>query len=154
MITVLYWSNYSSLTTGGQKSLSYILRDIDRSRYKPVLACQNEGALTARAREYGIEVELLKLPKAMRPWYLPSIIQYIYGLNKIINRHDAKIVHSEELTVVFMASILRLFKKFKVIWHVRVLWDNPAQKKIGLFLSDAVVLRFTLGSEQLQVIFG
>ena len=139
MIPVLYWSNNSSFTQGGQRSLSYILRDIDRSKYLPVLACREEGELTVMARELGIAVELMKLPLAMRPRYLLDIIKFISALLKVIDRHGAKIVHSEELTVVFMAFFLKPLRGIKTIWHVRVLWDNPFQKIIGLILSDAVV---------------
>jgi glycosyltransferase involved in cell wall biosynthesis len=139
MIPVLYWSNYSELTQGGQKSLFYIMQDVDRLKYFPVLACQYEGTLTAKARELNIPVEIVKLPPSLRIWHLISIIKFIRCLSHIINKHGIKIVHSEELRVVFMAYFVKLFKNIKLIWHVRVLWQFPVQNMIGLFISDVVV---------------
>jgi len=159
MINVLYWSNYSTLTQGGQKSLYYILRDIDRSKYSPVLACREEGELTGKARELGITVELLRLPCGMRLRYLFDIIVFLKLLLRVLDRHGVKIIHSEELTVAFMAFFLKPLRRVKVIWHVRVLWDLPFQKRVGLAVSDAVVCvsnavkeSFRSGSRKILVI--
>jgi glycosyltransferase involved in cell wall biosynthesis len=65
--------------------------------------------------------------------------EFILKLIKIIDKHGIRIVHSEELTVVFMAFFVKMFRHIRAIWHVRVYWDMPFQKKIGLFLSDAVI---------------
>ena len=139
MITILYWSNFSSLTQGGQRSLSYILRDIDRSKYKPVLACREEGTLTSMAQELGIAVELFRLPAGIRPWYFIDILKFIFKLLKVIDKHKIKIIHSEELTVVFMAFFLKPVRQIITIWHVRVLWDMPFQKRIAVLISNAIV---------------
>jgi glycosyltransferase involved in cell wall biosynthesis len=136
---ILYWTNYSTLAKGGQKSLFYILRDIDKTKYAPVLACREEGELTAKVRELGINVELLKLPKAMRPWYIFDIFNFMLNLVKLIDKHNIAIIHSEELTVVFMAFFVKLVRPVLTIWHVRVNWDTPVQKKIALLISDAVI---------------
>jgi glycosyltransferase involved in cell wall biosynthesis len=139
LISILYTTNYSSLAQGGQISLYYILRDIDRTKYKPVLACTMEGNLTAKARELGIEVELVTFPAGMRPWYFIDILRFIISLNKIIDKYGITIVHCDELTVVCMAFFIKLFRNIKTIWHVRVSWNTSFQKKIGLIVSSAVI---------------
>lgn len=159
MIPILYWSNYSELTQGGQKSLFYIMQDVDRSKYFPVLACQYEGTLTAKSREMNIPVEIVKLPPALRIWHLIGIIKFTLTLFRIINKYGIRIIHSEELRVAFLAYFIKYLKNLKIIWHVRVLWEFPVQNMIGLFISDSVICvskavsdNFKSKSEKLNVV--
>lgn len=138
MIPILFFSSYASLTRGGQKSLWYILRDIERKRYQPVLVCQEEGALTGKAAALKIPFEILRVP-LLRPANLFSILAFAWRLFAIARKYGIKIVHSEELKIIFFLSPLRFFGRIKTIWHVRVLWDTPFQKMVALLVSDKVV---------------
>ncbi|MCB4790971.1 MAG: glycosyltransferase family 4 protein [Elusimicrobia bacterium] len=138
MINILYWSNYAALTRGGQKSLSYILRDIDRSKYQPVLVSQETGGLTDFANKLNIPTEVLKLPR-LRPQNIIDIIKCIYNFWKLLKKYDVKIVHSEELLTVLYTAIFRLMLNIRTIWHVRVFWDTPLQKFVSLFISDRII---------------
>lgn len=138
MTTILFFSSYASLTRGGQRSLWYILRDLDKRLYRPVLICQEEGELTRRASaELGIPVELLNVP-LLRLAALPAVLGFARRLWAIAKKHGARAAHSEELKVALFLSPLRL-GGFKVVWHVRVLWDTPVQKIIGAMASNKVI---------------
>jgi glycosyltransferase involved in cell wall biosynthesis len=138
VLSLLYQSNYASLSRGGQKSLWYILRDLSRDRYNPVLVCQEEGELTERARDNGIPVEIIKLPR-LRPWCLVSIIRCLDRWSVLIKKYDVNIIHTEELVSVVLLGILKPFVPIKIVWHVRVLQHAPFQKRVGLFFADRVV---------------
>jgi glycosyltransferase involved in cell wall biosynthesis len=138
MINILFWSNYATLTTGGQKSLSYILRDIDRKLYQPILVSQNNGALTELANSLNIPVETVKLPP-FRPQNIFRIVSTMLQFLKIIKKYNINIIHSEELLTVLYTAVFRLLLNVKIIWHVRVLWDKPFQKKVSLFLADKLI---------------
>ncbi|HBB65905.1 MAG: hypothetical protein A2049_03290 [Elusimicrobia bacterium GWA2_62_23] len=138
MTTILFFSSYASLTRGGQRSLWYILRDLDKRLYRPVLICQEEGELTRRASaELGVPFELLSVP-LLRLSSVPAVLAFARRLWAIARKYGARAVHSEELKVALFLSPLRL-AGFKVIWHVRVLWDMPVQKAIGVLVSNKVV---------------
>jgi glycosyltransferase involved in cell wall biosynthesis len=137
-VPVLFFSNYASLTRGGLKSIWYILRDIDRMRYRPVLACQEEGQLTELARAAGIPVEIVPLPR-LRLCALPAIFACLRQFRGMLDRHRIRVVHSEELVVIALMSVLKPFHRVRLIWHVRVNWDYPLQKRIGLLLADRII---------------
>jgi len=138
MIPILFFSSYGSLTRGGQKSLWYILRDLDRTLYRPVLLCQEEGDLTRKAAELKIPVEILRVP-LLRPAGLFLVLSFVRRLFALARKYGIKIVHSEELKINLFLSPLRLFGGLKTIWHVRVLWDTPFQKRISLLVCDRIV---------------
>ena len=76
METILFQSNYASLTRGGQKSIWYLLQGLDKTKYKPVLFCQEDGGLTIKAREAGILVDIEEIPK-FRILNICRIIKFI-----------------------------------------------------------------------------
>ncbi|MHB9155609.1 MAG: glycosyltransferase [Endomicrobiales bacterium] len=138
MIPVLYYSNSASLARGGQKSLWYILRDLDKSLYRPVLACPEEGELTDRARALGIPVEILTLPR-LRPRCALRMARCLCRFHGIIKKFGILLAHSDELTAIALLAALKPFTGIKLVWHVRVLWDTPFQKRVSLLLADRII---------------
>ena len=138
MISILFFSNFASLKKGGQRSLWYLLQGIDRTLCKLVLACQETGDLTEYASNNSIPVEILKT-YSFRPSNLFKIIHLFCALHKIINNYNIQIIHSEDLRIVFMAGLIRIYKPIKIIWHVRVVLRSLFQKKIGIYLCDKII---------------
>lgn len=137
-VPVLIFSDYATLKRGGQRSTWFILRDIDRKLYRPVLACPDKGELTDKCAAAGIPVEtLLALP--LRPWRLLELIDSLRRLAGIIDKHRIRIVHSEELRIVAIAALLKLTRSIKVVWHVRILFRKPLQKTAAHFLADRII---------------
>jgi glycosyltransferase involved in cell wall biosynthesis len=137
---VLIQANYASFTRGGQRSISYILRDIDRSRYAPVLICQEEGDITVLARELNIPVYIFHLPH-LRPGNFLTLIKTVMHLRDIIIRHQITICHNEDLLAAFLTWASKAFLRFKVsiLWHVRVLDPTPVRKRLSLLFCDGII---------------
>jgi glycosyltransferase involved in cell wall biosynthesis len=138
MKTILFFSSFASLISGGQKSLWYILRDIDKNKYRPVLACQEEGDLTDKARGLGIPVEIIKLPH-LTPSSVFSVLNSVRRFREIIDNYDVDILHSDDLLPVVLVALFRLTRGLKTIWHVRVSWITPLQKRISLLAADRLI---------------
>ncbi len=140
MKNVLIQSNFASLTRGGQRSISYILRDIDRARYAPVLICQEEGDITEQARRLNIPVYIFPLPH-LRPGNFVAVLKTVARLRDIIIKHQITICHNEDLLAAFLAWVAKTFlrPKVSVIWHVRVLDPTPIRKMLSLLFLDGVI---------------
>lgn len=138
LMPVLFFSTYGSIAHGGQKSLWYIIRDIDKNKYLPVLVCQEDGDLPEMAKKLNIAVFFISLPR-LRPKNITDIIKTMLMFNKIISKYKIQIIHSDELVAVILTFMLKLFKNFKIVWHVRVMMNAPFQKLVSLWLCDKVI---------------
>ncbi len=140
MKTVIIQSNYATLARGGQKSISYILRDIDRTRFFPVLMCQEEGELTEIARKMDIPVVIFRLPRLL-PWHLLSLLRSCFRIRKLVRQYRADICHCEDFSAFFLFRTVKycMAGKFKVLWHVRVIEHTPVRKWLALHVGDGVI---------------
>jgi glycosyltransferase involved in cell wall biosynthesis len=138
MTNILYFSNYATLTRGGQRSTWFILRELDKTKFSPVLLCQEEGDLTNNARAAGIPAEILRVSDftALRFY---KAVPYVIRIASIIQKYNIKIIHAEDLKVLFLAYFLKPFFNIKLIWHVRIRWELPIQRKFALVLCDAII---------------
>lgn len=64
-IPVLFIANWPDATKGGQINLVRLLERLDRDRFRPTVVVSREGTISRRARECGVEVEVL--PSASTP---------------------------------------------------------------------------------------
>lgn len=138
MIPVLFFSSYATLKRGGQRSTWFILRDLDRKLFGPVLACPEKGELTEKCAETGIPVETLNAAP-FRPWSILEFIDSLRKLARIIDAYQVRIVHSDDLRVAALAALLRPARRLKVVWHARVYWKKPLQKIAAHFLADRII---------------
>ena len=137
-MNILYFSNYASMSRGGQRSLWYLLRELDRERYRPLLVCQESGELTALADKAGIPTVVAPMPR-LRPAEAPAIMRALRLFRRLIREHEIDVIHSEEFVVVLLAALLKPFTKVKIIWHVRVLWDHRLQELLATLVCDRIV---------------
>jgi hypothetical protein len=79
METILFQSNYAPLTKGGQKSIWYSPLGMDKTKYKPVLFCREDGDLTIKARVAGIPVDVKEIPQ-FRILYICRSIKFIVNI--------------------------------------------------------------------------
>jgi glycosyltransferase involved in cell wall biosynthesis len=143
--TILFSSISGQMTGGGQQSLLLLLKNLDRSRFKPLLLCSCEGALTAFAESLDIETILLKTPRLIAV-NLSAIITII----KIVKKHHVKIIHADHPRQAFYLGFAARLAGVPMVWHIRVgnrgnrLYERIiyalASKVIGV--SHAAVSRF------------
>ena len=64
MIPILYLSHCGSSIGGGEKQLAYLVTNIDRERYQPLVVCPDDGVFVEYLRHADIPIVVLGLP----PW--------------------------------------------------------------------------------------
>lgn len=135
---VLYVSGFSDIVGGGQLSFFLLLRNLDRSRFRPVVLCPGEGEVSRRVSGMGIETLFLEQPK-LRTWKLWEIIRYAASLRRLIRAAGAGLAHCDTLNSAFLAGLANLFGGIPVVFHARVSGSGGVMDKIVPFLCDRII---------------
>ncbi len=136
--TVLYVSGFSDIVGGGQLSFFLLLRNLNRSRFRPVVLCPEPGEVSREVSAMGIEVLFLEQPK-LKAWKLWEIIRYAASLRRLISAAGAGLVHCDTLTSAFLAGLANLFGGIPVVFHARVSDSGGVMDKIVPFLCDRII---------------
>jgi len=92
---VLLVQKFASLG-GSQKSLSYHLELLDRSRFEPHVIVSNRGWLTQKLDEMGVPWSLASFGHWTNLASLPRNVLLISKLKRCIRQHDIRLIHANE----------------------------------------------------------
>jgi len=115
---ILYLSRGGSIG-GSQRQLYYVITNLDRSGYKPIVVCPKDGKFVAQLRDSGIETHVFPL----RPWrkFPAGLRRYLDAerLSRLARDNEVSLVHSSDLWLngylIWVAGRL----KIPSILHVR-----------------------------------
>jgi glycosyltransferase involved in cell wall biosynthesis/2-polyprenyl-3-methyl-5-hydroxy-6-metoxy-1,4-benzoquinol methylase len=145
--TVLYVSGFSGIVGGGQRSFLLLLKNLDRTRFRPVVLCPSEGDVSRAVTGMGIEALFLEQPE-LTVLKLPAILAYAVKLRRLVRSTRAEIIHCDTLVSAFLCGIS--FTGAALVLHARVsesgcLLDRivPCMCARIICVSRAVTARFT-----------
>ncbi len=137
---ILYLSRGVSLG-GSQRQIHYVLRDLDRRRFRPVVVCREPGAFAGRLRDEGIEMHVMRL----RPWRgLPGA--WLRGLDvrrlaTLAKKHNVSLIHCSDLWLGGYSAAAAVRLGVPSVLHVRTpitpdkvrkLWCNKASVLVAI----------------------
>lgn len=139
---VLY-VDHADLMGGAEQSLLLLLRNLDRARVEPLLACSPGTPLARAAREAGlpvVEVPLGQLRRGRTPW--TSILTLARGartLAQVARDFGADLLHANVLRAAAYAAWASLRTGIPLVWHVRDVHDmgRPDERLLLHLLSHA-----------------
>jgi len=126
MLNILFFS-HSSEIRGAEKSLELLVRNLDRSRFNPIVVMAGRGPL------YNImESQSVKVYGLTYYWWIPGtdrgldyyILHYqtlpgvVHNLRKIIKEHKISLVHTNSI-VVCGGALAACLEKIPHVWHIR-----------------------------------
>jgi len=96
-----------------------LVRRLDRKWFEPIVMVPEEGDLTERLEDKGIEVIVQKFPPIIKsnPF---TLILTISRFAEIISQKKISLIHSDNVRNTFYAGIVGKIKKVPLIWHIRV----------------------------------
>lgn len=140
---------------GGQWSLYYLIKNLNKERFQPVVLCPGEGELAGKMRTAGADVIFLNLGRIrhMNPLAVLKLIL-------IIKKYGFNIIHTDATTETFYAGIAAKIMRVPLIWHIRVSESAGFLDKLLTSLSAKLILvagaiesRFEwLGNKQKMVV--
>jgi glycosyltransferase involved in cell wall biosynthesis len=124
---ILYTTSFDHMMGGGQWSLYYLIKHLNKDRFHPIVVCPEEGELAERMRRIGAEVLCVDVGRIR---YLnPLVIKKFISL---IKDSQIALVHTDSSTETFYAGIAARIMRIPLIWHIRV---NDREWFLDLILS-------------------
>jgi glycosyltransferase involved in cell wall biosynthesis len=115
---ILYLSSFGNLYGGGQKSLFYLVTNLDKSQFIPYVILPSEGSLANKLRGYGIEVAILKLPRIMNV-NIPENVNALLKFMRLCRSYEIDLIHTDGPRNTFYAGLVARIKHIPLVWHVR-----------------------------------
>ena len=136
---ILYLSHCGSSIGGGEKQLAYLVENIDRARYHPLVVCPDDGVFVEHLRSANIPTVVLELP----PWRkVKSLITRHSAARKLValaKTHNACLIHTSDSW--FNPYLWSLKKRLKVpvVSHARNLLTPTQVQKYKFDRMDSII---------------
>ena len=112
---ILYTTSFGTMRGGGQWSLYYLIKHLNKDMYHPIVLCPEAGELTKKMRSVGADTVSFNVGRVR---YLnPAVINRIIG---IIRTRDIDLIHTDSSTETFYFGIAAKVMRLPLIWHIRV----------------------------------
>ena len=139
MVPILYLSHCGSSIGGGEKQLAYLVENIDRTRYRPLVVCPDDGVFVEHLRCVNVPTVILDLP----PWrQAKSLIARSSAAKKLVSlaeAHDAHLVHTSDSWFNPYLWSVRKQLKIPVVSHVRNLLTPTQVRKYRFDRMDSII---------------
>jgi glycosyltransferase involved in cell wall biosynthesis len=132
---ILYTTSFSNMAGGGQWSLYYLIKHLNREIFHPFVLCPDEGELAQKMREIGADVILLNTGKIrhLNPYTIKR-------LSSIIRDKNISLIHTDSTTETFYAGIAARVNKIPLIWHIRASQGEWFLDRVLSALSTRLIL--------------
>jgi len=112
---ILYTTSFGHMMGGGQWSLYYLIKHLNKKKFHPIVLCPDKDELAEKMQRIGADVIYLK---AGRIRYLnPFIIRKFINILKELK---ISLVHADSSTETFYAGIAARMLRIPLVWHIRV----------------------------------
>lgn len=136
---ILYLSHCGSSIGGGEKQLAYLVANIDRARYCPLVVCPDDGVFVEHLRRTNVPTVVLELP----PWRKVKSLITRYStaakLAALAKTHNACLIHTSDSW--FNPYLWSLKKRLKVpiVSHARNLLTPTQVQKYKFDRMDSII---------------
>jgi len=113
-VNVLYITAYGSAQGGGERYLLELIRNLDQSRFRPIVVLPQRGNLVELLETHGAEVFVIGTNYGghteSRTWYkrLAEMRQQVYEIAALMREKDVRLVHTNSNTRLEAALAARV----------------------------------------------
>ena len=115
---ILYVCGFKDIAGGGQRSLLLLLKNLDRSRWRPILLLPGLGEISAQAALLGVEVRWTSYPP-LKSWRFWCPLLFIGRLARLIRKAGIRIVHSDMPDLGLLAAAAARLAGARAVFHAR-----------------------------------
>ena len=132
---ILYTTSFRYMKGGGQWSLYYLIKHLDKRCFHPVLLCPGEGELAERMRRVGADVVVLRIGRMrhMNPLVL-------LRLTSIFKRFNIDLIHTDSTTETLYGGLVARAMNIPLVWHIRVEQGSPLIDRVLTALASRLIL--------------
>ncbi|MBN2570314.1 MAG: glycosyltransferase [Deltaproteobacteria bacterium] len=145
---ILFLSSFGNLYGGGQWSLFYLVTNLDKTMFRPIVLLPSAGNFAGELSRHGIEAIIVSLPKIVQLNIFSSLIA-LCKLYRCVSLRKIDLIHTDGPRNTFYAGLVAMISRIPLVWHVRVSDKDPydgvlcrLSSKI-ILVADALRSRFT-----------
>jgi glycosyltransferase involved in cell wall biosynthesis len=132
---ILYTTSFSRMIGGGQWSLYYLIKHLQKNTFHPIVLCPAEGELAKRMKGVGAEVVFFYVGRIR---YLDPLV--IKKFASLIKERRIALIHTDSTTETFYAGIAARMMRIPLVWHIRVSEEEWVVDRILANLSTKLIL--------------
>ncbi|MBI5326788.1 MAG: glycosyltransferase [Deltaproteobacteria bacterium] len=132
---ILYFSSFGSMKGGGQRSLFYLVRGLNKNIFNPIVVCPEEGELVNKLKETGIETVVMPSRR-----FRHLSIRFIIKLLRLFKEKNIAIVHTDAPAETFYAGVAARLLGIPLVWHIRVSNGNKVINSLLSYLCAKLIL--------------
>lgn len=159
MKTIMFVHSSSDLY-GSDKSLYYLIKNLDAKKFKKIVVLPSNGPLKDKMADLDCEVIIKDFAVLRRKnKSILGLLKYVFDfINsfiffvKIINHYNVDIVYSNT-AVILPSGLASKFKKKKTIWHIREIVKNTKENYILSCYIDSLSDLIIFNSESTKKAF-
>lgn len=125
-INILYFTSFGTLKGGGQRSLFYLLRGLNREIFNPVVVCPEPGDLVDNLRALGIDTLVTPFKR-----FRQLSVSFVVWIFRLLRARRIDLVHTDAPAETFYAGIAARLAGVPLIWHIRVSDAGPADRLLA-----------------------
>lgn len=129
MADSLLFLDHASALGGAERSLLLLLKHLDRSRFRPYLACTG-GPLAEGASRLGVQVHRLPMPRLRRSPRAPvDWLRTAGAVARLARRVGASALIANTVRAAFYGAPAAWLAGIPFIWHMRDFWLSEARPR-------------------------
>jgi glycosyltransferase involved in cell wall biosynthesis len=154
LVNLLIYEPYPMGQGGGNlRTLWYILKYLDLSKFKPVIVAPEDADFLNRFREKGVEVLIEKPPPSIqrfagqvlrdnvfgRTLSAIDLVRYNLQLARLMRKRRVDVIYCNSIRAVLLAGIGARVARVPVLWYVKGALENRFLDRLGFFLADRII---------------
>ncbi len=137
LINIAFVSHFPHLKMGGQRSMTHLIENLDRTRFRPFAICPEPGELSEKLESIGCKCFFVPF-HSLKPKFLSYAIPNIFKVRDIIKSYNIDIIHPDFTADTFICGLAKKGTSCKMVWHVR--WNEHFPKdRIHERLADGII---------------
>lgn len=136
---ILYLSHCGSSIGGGERQLYYLVTNLDRERYRPLVVCPDDGVFAEQLRSAAIPTTILNLPPWRKAKSRLARHSAAAKLAAFAKAHNVQLVHTSDSWLNPYLWYLKKQLNIPVVSHVRNLLTPAQVRKYEFDRMDGIV---------------
>lgn len=138
---------------GNLRTLSYILKFLDRSRFNPIVLAPEDGEFLDRFRRRGVEVIIAPPPRSIhrfagqvlrdrfvsRVRSAVDLIRYNLRLAALMRERRIDVLYCNSIRAVLLAGAGARVARVPTLWYVKGALENGLLDRLGFALADRIL---------------
>lgn len=130
---------------GGHVSVLLLLKNLDRQRFRPIIAVHGDGPVRRWLEEQGAAREIEALEKCVRDRHrvrigdVALICRHSWALARFLRERRVEIVHINDTTMLGTWALATRLAGTKLLWHKRGRWNDRWLHRLWIRLADHVI---------------